>query len=138
MLFIDPASISTGWAYYVGKQLKASGTISTDKKLDVVARLTNIWAEYRSTIVSGSIDEVHIEQLPRRCHHYTHWSVGVIAHALYPICRTIRADVAVKSWQKHSGWVTGKSGWKEAGFTSEDESAAVHIGKYWMEVKCAY
>lgn len=133
-LFIDPASISSGWAYYQGKKLVSHGTIATDKKWSVFTRLHDIWSNYRRLVVSGSVDEVHIEQLPRRCHHFTHWSVGVIGHALFPSVSSsqIFGDIPVKAWQKASNWNDRKEKWKEAGYSSEDELAAICMGEYFV------
>jgi hypothetical protein len=134
-LFVDPASISTGWAYYVGKELKSHGTIATDKKWAVFTRLHDIWRQYRSLVVSGSIDEVHIEQLPRRCHFFTHWSVGAIGHALFPSVAShkILGDIPVKAWQKASNWESRKANWKNVACKSEDELAAICMGEYFVE-----
>ena len=141
-LFTDPASISSGWAYYVGKTLKSHGTIRADKSWPVFARLHVIWAGYRNLVVDGSVDEVHIEQLPRMCHHFTHWSVGVIGHACHKFTSAIESDIPVKSWQKFVGW-DGKQGDKFAKEgpeplkqpESEDERAAIAMGWYWVNRK---
>lgn len=134
--FVDPASISTGWALYQGKKLIDHGTIRADKSFPVFSRLHVIWAAYRELPLKN-IDSVHIEQLPRMCHHYTHHSVGVIGHALYKFCADIAGDIPVKSWQKFTGW-DGKYGDKYATIgptflhvpASEDERAAIAMGWY--------
>lgn len=136
-LFIDPASISTGWAYFVGKELKNHGTIAVENALDVFTRLGKISRLYYQTVVTDSVDEVHIEQLPRRCHHYTHWSVGVIGTAIVPHCTNIKADIPVPSWQKHCEWKSGAKRVKAlAGRVgSEDELAAIGMGLWYVETK---
>lgn len=136
-LFIDPASVSSGWALFKGKALCASGTVLADKKLNVVARLQQVWSEYRHIFKALAIDEVHIEMMPRRVHHYTIWSVGVIALALYPYVATdkIKDDVPVRSWQKHCDWNSIETEWKERGYTSEDEMAAIEMGRWYLETK---
>lgn len=138
-LFIDPASISTGWAYFIGSELKSHGTIAVPQKLDVFTRLHQIWLQYVSTIVQGSLDEVHIELLPKRCHHYTHWSVGVIGAALmwsgWQDSLIIKGDIPVKAWQKAVDWngkraIIKKSALHEV--ASEDEEAAIGMGLYYI------
>lgn len=101
-----------------------------------------MWAQYRNLPVSLPIDEVFIEQLPRMCHHYTHWSVSIIGHALYGFTSKIESCVPVKSWQKFVGW-DGKYGDKYAKEgpeplvtpASEDERAAIAMGYYWVNNK---
>ena len=129
-LFIDPASISSGWAYFKGLELVSHGTISTNAKSSIFDRLSSIWVGYRHLDFSGPIQEVHIEKLPRRCHHYTMWSVGVIGHALTRLTLNIKDDVPVKSWQKHANWQRESDVWKRLGYSSEDEFAAICMG-YW-------
>ena len=132
-MFIDPASISSGWAIYLGKELEKSGTIAVDKKFNVFVRLMHLSALYRQLMVSGSVDEVHIELLPRRCHHFTHWSVGVIGSTLQAYGGTISSDIAVKSWQKWTDWERKSAKWRTLGYKSEDEFAAVEMGRFWTE-----
>lgn len=133
-LFIDPASISSGWALYEGAKLVAHGTVATEKKWSVFVRLHDIWRQYRQLSFTN-LDEVHIEKLPRRCHHYTMWSVGVIGHALVPLTSKIDDEAPVKSWQKHVSWRDVEGSWKERGYKSEDEFAAVCIGKWYVETR---
>lgn len=132
-LFIDPASISSGWALYIGKKLKDHGTIAVDKKLSVFVRLMHIAACYRHLIARMVVDEVHIESLPRRCHHFTHWSVGVIGTSLQPNVSVVSSDLPVKSWQKHTDWERKSIKWKTLGYSSEDDFAAVEMGRFWTE-----
>lgn len=132
---MDPASISSGWAYFVGPKLVDSGTIAAPAKHSVGARLGAIYSQYVDTFRGRSVLECHVEQLPRRCHHYTHWSVGVIAAALSHVgCPDVRGDIPVRSWQKHCNWSAIETTWKERGLKSEDELAAICMGKYWMGV----
>jgi Holliday junction resolvasome RuvABC endonuclease subunit len=131
-LFIDPASISSGWAIFEGKTYVKSGTIAVDKRLDVYARLSLLSSLYYNFVVDGSLDEIHIEQLPRRCHIYTHYSVGVIGTSLSRKCSVIKGDIPVKSWQAATGWEARKKGWADVNCTSEDELAAICMGEYWV------
>lgn len=105
-----------------------------DKKKSVFERLSAIYTLYRSTIVTDSVDECHIELLPRRCHHFTHWSVSVIGMAVYLSSKAfvdVKADIPVKAWQKHSGWDAVKTKWAEMECDSEDELAAICMGSYY-------
>jgi hypothetical protein len=90
-------------------------------------------------MVDGSIDEFHIEQLPRLCHFITHWSVGAIGSVLARKA-PVFADVPVKAWQKAVGWKAEKNkrvaigeGLKayEGQVKSDDELAAIGMGIYW-------
>ena len=132
-MFIDPASISSGWAIFDGAVYVKSGTIAVDKKLDVYARLRLLSSLYYNFVVDGSLDEIHIEQLPRRCHIYTHYSVGVIGSALSSKCAVIKGDIPVKSWQAATGWEFRKKNWANVKCTSEDELAAICMGEYYVQ-----
>jgi Holliday junction resolvasome RuvABC endonuclease subunit len=136
-LFIDPASISTGWALFSDDTLLQSGTVATNKKNDVFDRLHAIYREYKK-LKFKNVDEVHIEQLVRNTHIYTHWSVSVIAMALYASGRTISADVSISSWQKATSWKTTKDPIKayKGRVSSEDELAAIGMGTYYTRRFC--
>lgn len=131
-LFIDPASISTGWALFSDDELVRSGTVATNKKDDVFDRLNYIFNEYKK-LKFTNVDEVHIEQLVRNTHIYTHWSVSVIAMALYNPDRTIAADISISAWQKATSWKTTKDPIKayKGRVSSEDELAAIGMGTYY-------
>lgn len=134
-LFVDPASISSGWAFFKGPQLVSHGTIATEKKWSIFTRLHDIWQQYRQLTLKGTVDEVHLELLPRTCHIFTHYSVAIIGHALHPNVPydSIKGDIPVKSWQKHAGWDSIKDTWKAKGCKSEDELAAIMMGHYYIE-----
>lgn len=136
-LFIDPASISTGWALFSDDKLVRSGTVATDKKDNVFDRLNYIFKEYKK-LKFTNVDEVHIEQLVRNTHIYTHWSVSVIAMALYATDRAIAADVSISSWQKATSWKTTKDPLKayKGRVSSEDELAAIGMGTYYTRRFC--
>src|SRR5688572_25877167 len=108
-LFIDPGSISTGWALFVGSTFMMSGTVASaqaDKgDADAFRRLALIVGRY-GPLSQELLDEVHFEQLVTRTHHYTHWSVGAIG-AFFAACNKdveVLADVAISSWQRFCGW----------------------------------
>ena len=136
-LFIDPASISTGWALFSEDQVIDSGTIATNKKDNVFDRLNYIFKEYKK-LKFTDVDEVHIEQLVRNTHIYTHWSVSVIAMALYNPTRIIAADISISSWQKATSWKTTKDPIKayKGRVSSEDELAAIGMGTYYTRRFC--
>lgn len=128
VLYIDPASISSGWALFDGDRLIDSGTIAVDKKDNVFVRLCKIYKNYKK--LSLDYEEIHIEQLVRNTHIYTHWSVSVIATALYHSGCNIFADIPIASWQKHTDWQGEKKildGYKRR-VKSEDELAAIGMG----------
>jgi hypothetical protein len=116
-----------------------SGTFVVDRKKNIFRRLCEVFAHYRD-IVDCDIDEVHIEQLVRNTHIYTHWSVAVIGIALYLQCGSVDANIPIQSWQKHNGWRKAKGG-VEVGkvletyrkkVSSEDELAAIGMGLFWV------
>lgn len=131
-LFIDPASISTGWALFSDDVLVRSGTVCVDKKDSIFDRLHKIYREYRK-LKFKNVEEVHIEQLVRNTHIYTHWSVSTIAMALYHPTRVIAADISISAWQKATSWKTTKDPIKahKGRVSSEDELAAIAMGTYY-------
>jgi hypothetical protein len=110
-----------------------SGTIAVDKRLDIYERLSLLSGLYYHFVVDGSLNEVHIELLPRRCHIYTHYSVAIIGTALSRKCPVVKADLPVKSWQSSTDWDSRKGLWKESGYSSEDELAAICMGEYYIK-----
>jgi hypothetical protein len=148
LLFIDPASKSTGWAYVVDGKLIQSGTTVVGHNLDIFARLSKLYHAYFMVVKELAIDEIHIERLPAKCHHMTHWSVGVIGAAGFEGgVAEIKADISPSSWQKAMGWKTVRSP-KLPGYTlkpgspllplvgdvkSVDELAAIGIALYWVQ-----
>lgn len=77
--------------------------------------------------------EVHVEQLVRNTHIYTHYSVGIIAAAFAPYAEVF-LDIPIQSWQKHAQWDEFKSIYQDLGCLSEDEFAAMCMGRYWTEI----
>lgn len=127
VLYIDPASISSGWALFNGDRLISSGTVAVDKRDNIFVRLCKIYKAYKKL---EKVEEVHIEQLVRNTHIYTHWSVSVIAIALHHSGCSIFADVPISSWQKYTDWQGEKTpldSYKRR-VTSEDELAAIGMG----------
>jgi Holliday junction resolvasome RuvABC endonuclease subunit len=146
-MFVDPASISTGWAYVVDGFLHSSGSISAPKGMDVFARLSKIYHEYFMVIKQLEIDEIHIERLPMKCHHMTHWSVGVVGAAGFQGgVAEVFADISPSAWQKAVGWKTVRGKKPEyvlapnsplrplvSEVKSTDELAACGLAIYWLQ-----
>lgn len=128
VLYVDPASISTGWALFEDGEYKTSGTVAVDKKLPVFVRLYQIYKAYRKLRIKA--DEVHIEQLVRNTHIYTHWSVSVIALGLFHSNVQVDADIPISSWQKFVDWKEERAALKtyQKRVSSEDELAAIGMG----------
>jgi len=123
LLFIDPASISSGWALYEGSTCVKSGTFVVDKNLPIAVRLRKVYEFYKKLIAKLIPEEVHVEQLVRATHIYTHWSVGVIlASSSIPAF----ADINITSWQRYTNWK------KLAKALQTDEAAAIEMGKYYV------
>jgi hypothetical protein len=136
-LFVDPGSTSAGWALYDGERLLDSGTCAAKKggnafdRLSVVGRgfIEAFHLDFKS---KSNIDEVHIETLNYQTHFMCLWSVGVIGFLFATHGVSVYQDVWIKSWQKHAGWAAVKDAWKERGFKSQDEWAAVCMGAWWL------
>jgi hypothetical protein len=130
IVYVDPASISTGWALFEDGKLITSGTIAVDKKLPVFIRLYQIYKAYRKLRLKP--DEVHIEQLVRNTHIFTHWSVSVIALGLFHHSVQVDADIPISSWQKFVDWKEEKTPLApyKRRVQSEDELAAIGMGLY--------
>lgn len=127
VLYVDPASISSGWALFTDGKLVNSGTIAVDKRDNIFVRLCKIYKGYKKL---DKVEEVHIEQLVRNTHIYTHWSVSVIAIALHHSGCNIFADIPIASWQKYTDWQGERKlldSYKR-GLKSEDELAAIGMG----------
>lgn len=138
-LFIDPASKSAGWALFEGRTLIDHGTILVDGGRNVEHRLADMFRRFQQLGQSLDWEEAHIEQLVRMTHIYTHYSVGVIMAAL---CtpnnfKPVRGDVPISSWQKVSGWKTGRALIAGIEVESEDEAAAISMGIYWVRTYIA-
>ena len=129
-LFVDPASKSSGWALYKGILLIDHGTIEVFGK-NVFDRLCILGYEYDTLAQKlGEIYEVHIEQLVRNTHIYTHYSVGIIG-AAFSISSEVSADIPIQSWQKATNWKTDRSCLAGIKVGSEDELAAIAMGVFW-------
>ena len=128
IIYVDPASISSGWALFENGRLIQSGTIAVDKTKSVFVRLYQIHKQYRKLRIKA--DELHIEQLVRNTHIYTHWSVSVIALALFRGNIQVDADIPISSWQKFVDWKEERGPLKtyQKRVRSEDELAAIGMG----------
>jgi Holliday junction resolvasome RuvABC endonuclease subunit len=132
-MFIDPGSTSAGWALFHDDTLVSSGTVDATGK-DQFARLTDIRQGFQYLYASMvRIDEVHIETLNYQTAYACIWSVGVIGQLFQERGATVSQDVYIKSWQKHAGYKKGDGQWKLNACTSEDEWAAICMGRWWLE-----
>jgi hypothetical protein len=150
-LFCDPGSKSAGWALFKGRELLASGTCAAEQtsasESDAFRRLAVIMKKF-AALGSYQFEEVFIEQLNTRTHHYTHWAVGAIGGLLAASGAPVRACVNPMSWQKYCGWVKKKKDatsledvtcglevlramQKRGHVSSLDELAAIGMGLYW-------
>lgn len=137
-MFVDPASISSGWAVFEDKQFIASGSIGAPKKLVAIERLSLMYVEYEAVREKYKPDEVHIEQFGGNPSHLLHWSVGVLGVALKTKTNTVAQDVPVSSWQKFTNWHGDREplDFYKDKVQTEDELAAIGIGIYWVGAKC--
>lgn len=124
--FIDPASISSGWAIYSNGTLVKSSSFTADKKNAIATRLKKIYNYYYKLMLKYKVNEVHIERLVRNTHIHTHWAVGVIMAACSS-AKKVDADISIKSWQTATNWnrLSKKS--------QTDEQAAILMGRYFYE-----
>lgn len=131
-MFVDPASISTGWAVFQGARFVESGSVVVPKRMPAMNRLVLIYAHYEKLRNRFDPSEVHIEQFGGRPSHILHWSVGVIGVALKTSTNVVTQDVPVKAWQKHVDWEGDRAQLKTFITETEDEQAAVGMGLYWV------
>jgi hypothetical protein len=136
ILYVDPASISSGWALFEDGKFVTSGTVAVDKKMNVFLRLHHIYKAYKKLRLSPH--EIHIEQLVRNTHIYTHWSVSVIALGMFRRNVQVDADVPISSWQKFTDWKGDQAPLKnyKRWVRSEDELAAIGMG-LWHSARIA-
>lgn len=138
LLFIDPASISSGWAYFKSQKLEAHGSVVIAQKMEPFLRLMQVYYSYlelANSDMGQRIQEVHIEQLPRRCHIYTHYSVAVAGIAFASSDCQVWGDIPVKAWQKHTDWHGERAMLKGYDVQTEDELAAIGMGLYYVNKK---
>lgn len=136
-LFIDPASISTGWALFKGKKFLKSGTVVV--KGEISKRLVGLHWRYRHLFQGRTLvdlKECHIEQFGGRPHRYLVFAVGVLLSAV-DYAEEAKQDVPVSSWQKHVDWKKERLMLKPYfdKVESEDELAAIGMGLWYTEVK---
>lgn len=141
MIFIDPGSISSGWAIFKnegeGWVYEISGTVKA--KGDAFSRMGQMWAAYHKIATDYQPFEAHIERLNYKTHFYCIWSAGVIGGALASIgtC-AVHQDVSPGTWKKHVGYENPASDFHKnyAHKTSSlDEQVAIAIGLYITEVQ---
>lgn len=128
-MFVDPASISSGWAIFVNENYVRSGSVVVGGK-DAIERLVKIFDQYKSIVNNWAPAEVHIEQFGGRPSHILHWSVGVIGVATKTDFNTVGQDVPVSSWQSAVEWKGTRHPLKNYldQVETEDELAAIGMG----------
>ena len=119
-------------------ELIKHGTVAVDKKLPVFERLVLVYQKYYELacqLTKLEIEEVHIEQLPRSCHIYTHYSVAIIGMPFAHKHCSVVGDIPISSWQKHCDWNGEREILKAHKVSSEDELAAIAMGLWYIDNK---
>jgi hypothetical protein len=134
-MFVDPASISSGWAIFINQDYFVSGSVVVKGK-DAIERLVRIYSAYKELAGKWDVSEVHLEQFGGRPSHILHWSVGVIGVALKTDKNTVAQDVPVSSWQLAAGWKGTRAPLKVYmnSVQTEDELAAIGMGIWYTGV----
>lgn len=134
-LFIDPASNSTGYAFFVGATLVQSGNIVVDNKKKPTRpdadKLRDLFEEYHELSIALAPDEVHIEQLNYGTHFKCIWSVGAIM-AAFGNGPVVQQDISPGSWKKHAQWDGHDTTAGPYQGLLEDERAARCMGDYYL------
>ena len=109
-MFVDPGSISAGWALAEGVQVLCSGTIDANARADASVRMAEIGRKFQAQAhelqtLGFNWSESCIERIPNACALETHHAVGVIRAALSPYSK-VRFDPLLipSAWQKYCGW----------------------------------
>jgi Holliday junction resolvasome RuvABC endonuclease subunit len=135
-IFVDPASISTGWAAFRGDQLLESGTIKVKATKLTAERMGPIYAQYSMLFARLKPDEVHIEQFAGRVNHKCVMSVAAIYVAAWMNDIWADQDCNVSSWQSWAQWHKARPLAAEyTNVKSEDELAALCIGRWYLETR---
>jgi Holliday junction resolvasome RuvABC endonuclease subunit len=136
-VFVDPASISTGWAAFRGTQLIEHGSIKVKAASNTAERLGPIFDRYLELFQRLRPDEIHIEQFAGKVHHKCVMSVSTIYAAAW--CADVWADqdCSVSSWQAWAKWHGDKLPIKnyETQVDSQDELAAIGIGLWFTKTR---
>lgn len=134
-LFIDPGSQSMGYAFVDSSDGRlVSGTIKASGK-HLPSRIHRLFEQTKFIFSSfAEVDEVHVETLVMRTHHVCIWSVGIVAAAAGRFWPNVKfaQDIPIKAWQKHCDWDKIENTWKEKGYGSEDEMAAVCMARFYL------
>lgn len=156
VLVIDPGTKSTGWSFWIDKVLVEHGTIQCNNPKDKWQfRLAEIGAQYKNLADMLKPDHVFIERLVRNTHIYVHYSVGHLAAIFAARGILSSPTISIKSWESHVKWHNErrplthyfKGNWIQQrangkplevkhfrGIKSEDEGAAIGMGKWLFEV----
>lgn len=132
-LFIDPASISAGWAFFVDGRFVATGTVCARKSDNQFRRLVAIYQGFEKVYERYKPEDVHIEQLNYGVQYACLWSVGVIGFLFASRNVMVAQDIPVTSWQSACNWKSIKEQWiKNQDFSSEDAFAAYQMGRWFV------
>ena len=132
-IFIDPASISSGWACFDGTDLINHGGIKVDG--DTFARLRTIYQEYERIAEEYQPDEVHIEKFKI----FRTWSYAKLIGSVFIIgaafagTAQVDNDIHVKQWMSFAGYQKGFAGIGRLEqyndqVETEDQLAAIGMG----------
>lgn len=140
LLFVDPASRSTGHCLMQDGQITQHSTIAAQKNLKSWERIGDIgfgyWQLAHDLKVRGiNIDFCHIERMNYRVHFMVQWSIGAIVSNLAAWGIPSDADISPMAWQKTVDWKGLRAplqAYKDL-VTSEDELASIGMAIHWKE-----
>ncbi len=110
--------------------LVESGFVHVEHKQNVFRRLCEIARAFSKLDVHP--DEVHIEQLVRNTHIYTHWSVAAIGIVFASRGIPVAADIPISSWQAYCKWRAGQAPLEAYQGRQEDERSAIGQGLWYV------
>lgn len=145
-LFVDPGSISAGWALFKGKSFLRSGTLKVPnpkgKPFERLAKLQQLWEGTLDSGTVGKVEEVHIEYFRKNLAPALWGSVWILGTSAQRRGIKVYQDCWMASWQRFCGFKKGepptfsklKKYYKELS-EREDELSAVGVGLWWTSTK---
>jgi Holliday junction resolvasome RuvABC endonuclease subunit len=134
-LFVDPASISTGWALFEGDKLEQHGTLKVSEG-DALDRLAVIGKRYEAMSAMLKPDHTFLERMNHIVAYQVVWSVGVIATALRQGSpESTFEQISPATWKKYLNGI----GMSVADFAklhackSEDQAVAIAMGLCYLQ-----
>lgn len=141
ILFIDPASRSTGWAYFEQGVLREHGTVESSLPL-AIARLSELYQAYLKLGECLQPGVVVVEQMNRSVNYLVVWSAAVLNMAIYDSQTSgfVCTDFKQQSPSTWKAWLTKNNIDRQSllfGFTckSEDEATAIAMGAAFYGLK---